>query len=524
VQTATSALVLGDLVAQEDLGLTLLSGGAGALDREVAGAHSIDVEEPTRFLERRWIMLTAGLRLKGSVAAQKSLVRELDEGGISALGIGIGLVFKRVPPALLDVARERSFPVLAVPLDTPFRDIVGFINRSLLSSDLHTYQRLNAIQRHLVDALREERPREVMVERLARMLDAGVLILTADGRVEAASGPVPDHDLADRVEEREFDHEGWHLVTVPIGDTGWLAVASRGRMLAARLARPAAQAAVPLLAATERLGDLARDQERAIRSALLDETLEGSRDLRALAARVASFGIDFTAPARVVAVGAAPGGAAARGGASPARGEGAASGSIAAPVSVAAAARGASVAPGDAARLADALERAAADAGAPHLVTTRGERAVALVQADARPVVAALGDVRAGIGRAVERIADVPRSFSDAQLAVERVQHGQLAYEDFDLATLLLSEVPPEHIRPRVEELLAPLNANPPLLEALVEYFARDMDVNATAEAMHVHPNTLRYRLSRVEKLLGRSLRQPATIAELTLALLAADV
>ena len=47
------------------------------------------------------------------------------------------------------------------------------------------------------------------------------------------------------------------------------------------------------------------------------------------------------------------------------------------------------------------------------------------------------------------------------------------------------------------------------------------MDVNATAEAMHVHPNTLRYRLSRVEKLLGRSLRNPATIAKLSLALLA---
>ena len=72
-----------------------------------------------------------------------------------------------------------------------------------------------------------------------------------------------------------------------------------------------------------------------------------------------------------------------------------------------------------------------------------------------------------------------------------------------------------------MDELLAPLRANPPLLEALVEYFARDMDVNATAEAMHVHPNTLRYRLSRVEKLLGRSLRSPPTIAELSLALLA---
>jgi purine catabolism regulator len=485
VQTATSALVLGDLVAQEDLGLTLLSGGAGALDREIAGAHSIDVEEPTRFLERRWIMLTAGLRLKGSVAAQKALVEELDAGGISALAIGIDLVFKRVPPALLEAARERSFPVLAVPLGTPFRDIVGFINRSLLSSDLHTYQRLNAIQRHLVDALREPHPREVIVERLARMLDAGVLILAADGRVEATSGPVPDDDLARRVQEREFEHDGWHLVTVPIGNSGWLAVASRGRVLATRLARPAAQAAVPLLAATERLGELARDQERAIRSALLDEALEGSRDVRVLAARAASFGLDFAAPARVVVVGEARGSAAGRG----------------------------------LTALADAVERVAADAGAPHLVTTRGDRIAALVQGDPPAIVAALGDVRAGIGRPIEQIADVPRSFRDGLLAAERVQQGHLAYEDFDLATLLLSEVAPEHIRPRVEELLAPLNANPPLLQALVEYFARDMDVNATAEAMHVHPNTLRYRLARVEKLLGRSLRQPATITELTLAL-----
>ena len=456
-------------------------------------------------------MLTAGLRLKGSVAAQKALVRELDEGGMAALGIGIDLVFKRVPRALLDEARERSFPVLAVPLGTPFRDIVGFINRSLLSSDLHTYQRLNAIQRHLVDALQEPRPREVMVERLARMLDAGVLMLGADGRVEAASGPVPDADLAARVEEREFEQDGWHVVSVPIGETGWLAVASRGRVLAARLARPAAQAAVPLLAATERLGDLARDQERAIRSALLDEALEGTRDVRALAARAASFGLDFTAPARVVVVGEARGAAAGAGGAAASGAGGAAAGGVA---GAGGAAAGGVACAGGAAALADAVERAAADAGVAHLVTTRGERAVALLQGTV-----ALPGMRAGIGRPVCEVAGVPRSFRDAQLAVERVTDGQLAYEDFDLATLLLAEVAPEHIRPRVEELLAPLKANPPLLEALVEYFARDMDVNATAEAMHVHPNTLRYRLGRVEKLLGRSLRQPATIAELTLAL-----
>ena len=268
LRAVQTALVLGDLVAQEDLGLTLLSGGAGALDREVAGAHSIDVEEPTRFLERRWVMLTAGMRLKGSVAAQRGLIAELDEGGMSALGIGVDLVFKRVPPALLEEARERAFPVLAVPLGTA------------VPRHRRLHQPLAALQRpaHLPAAERDPAPPRRRAARAApargdgRAPGADARRRRAAPRARRATsrppaGRCPDHDLAARIGEREFEHEGWHVVSVPIGDGGWLAVASRGRALAARLARPAAQAAVPLLAATDRLDDLARDQERAIRSA-----------------------------------------------------------------------------------------------------------------------------------------------------------------------------------------------------------------------------------------------------------------
>ena len=52
-------------------------------------------------------MLTAGMRLKGNVDGPAALIAELDAGGISALGIGVELVFKSVPPALLEEARER---------------------------------------------------------------------------------------------------------------------------------------------------------------------------------------------------------------------------------------------------------------------------------------------------------------------------------------------------------------------------------------------------------------------------------
>ena len=64
------------------------------------------------------------------------------------------------------------------------------------------------------------------------------------------------------------------------------------------------------------------------------------------------------------------------------------------------------------------------------------------------------------------------------------------------------------------------LDAHPQLRETLVAYFEHDLDVPATAAALHLHPNSLRYRLSRLEELLGGSLKHPATIAELHIALM----
>jgi DNA-binding PucR family transcriptional regulator len=44
--------------------------------------------------------------------------------------------------------------------------------------------------------------------------------------------------------------------------------------------------------------------------------------------------------------------------------------------------------------------------------------------------------------------------------------------------------------------------------------------VPRTAAALHLHANSLRYRLGRIEDQLGRSLRDPGTIANLYLAVL----
>jgi PucR family transcriptional regulator, purine catabolism regulatory protein len=477
---------LADLLAEESFGLELLTGGADAAERPVLGAHAVEVDAPTRWLAGDWVMLTTGVRLRGNVDAQRALVPQLTDGGVTALGFGVGLGFKRVPPALVEAADEHGFPVFAVPYETPFREIIHFVDSSLTGSDEHVFRRLTALQRYLVDALRTPQPERAMIDRLAKFLDASVVLLDAEGSPEMVAGKPPPPPLLAQICEQpaglvELHADGWHAVATPVatGAERRLVLASRRTGFLAKLAKPAAEATAPLLAAMARLGDVVRDQEQAVKAALLEEALEpvAARDLPPLAARAAAFGIDFSEPARMLVV-------------------------------------------RDGGR--ELVARLEAER-VPHLVQTRAGDQLALVQGDVcQTLAAAMPGAHIGVGRSITSITDIQHSLRDAELAAAHARNGQIVrFEDFDLGTFMVSEVPPDRLGPKVDEILSVLRANPPVHEALRAYFEHDLDIATTAAALHMHRNSLRYRLARAEQMLGRSLKQPSTVAAVYIALVA---
>jgi purine catabolism regulator len=366
------------------------------------------------------------------------------------------------------------------------------------------------MQLYLMDALGEADPQQAVVERLSGFLDATVVLLSSDGTVVASTGDAPAADIWREVTSRpgtvvEFDVGDEHVLATPVSPggeaAGWLAVTSRRTRTSPRLARQAARSTAPVLAALSRIGGIAREQHRAIRAALLDEMLKPhpARDRGAIAARAASLGIDFATPARVVL--------------------------LCKRRDVAGAGRR-----DDLEAAAEQLTAALAERGAPQLLTRRAGAITALVQADHGDLGAQLGrliervpQLVAGVGRPASDIVTVQESHRDASVAVERLDLSAgrriLDFEDFDLVTLMISEARPERIQPKVDEIMGALS--PALHDALVAYFAHDLDVIGAARAMHVHHNTLRYRLGRVEKTLGRPLKDPGTIAALYIALAA---
>jgi hypothetical protein len=95
-------------------------------------------------------------------------------------------------------------------------------------------------------------------------------------------------------------------------------------------------------------------------------------------------------------------------------------------------------------------------------------------------------------------------------------------YEQVPIAVLLASA--PDAAGVVAQSVLGPVLALPPveadvLLGTLRTWFAEQGATSVAAEKLHVHRNTVRYRLRRVEELTGRSLTQPMGIGELYLAL-----
>lgn len=109
-----------------------------------------------------------------------------------------------------------------------------------------------------------------------------------------------------------------------------------------------------------------------------------------------------------------------------------------------------------------------------------------------------------------------------AELAESQGLRGRIDPADFTLELLLLAATRhAEGIARRVIEPLrnAEAGRSTELMTTLDEFLACGLDRRRTAENLHVHPNTLDYRLKRIRELTNLDLRNPQHVAQVVLAL-----
>jgi hypothetical protein len=132
---------------------------------------------------------------------------------------------------------------------------------------------------------------------------------------------------------------------------------------------------------------------------------------------------------------------------------------------------------------------------------------------------------RVGVSPGFDSLRDTPQALHFARLALAGLpaeEAGVARFDDNPLAMLVVA-APTEATR-LARLVLGPVLDLPALdrrrlVETLEQWFAARGVAADAAQRLFVHPNTVRYRLRRIEELTGRSLTDPAAVADLAAAL-----
>jgi purine catabolism regulator len=494
---------VGAVVASLPVTDAAVAAGAGGMARPVRGARLASSAEHLRRVGAGDLVMTTSATLVGAGEEWQQLAARLDAAQVAGVAVRLD-TGDHLPAEMLDAADRLSLPVITFPAEAALADVTAAVLDALLAAQGQRLERVLDIHQRFTRIVLAGGGAAEITATLHELLGWPVAVVDRDGRAtvvvpsDAGDGLDPATASGIRQPIRAGDQEYGAIVALTEGATldedGVLALERASMAIAVRLAQASAVAEV---------------QER-FAAISLEELIAGhGRGAGDVAERASSFGWDLGRPRAVLLASVDP--------------------------------------PADGSTLQNALGTIAAAAratlGRQAIVWTRSATIAALVapetndSAERRRIAEGLRHeldhrlrtvtVSIGVGRRVDHPSALPRSFMEASRAVDvgRWAKGRHVTEVFDQLGLerLLASTPSSDLAEFVEHAIGPLLEHDRSHGSdLVDTLAVWLETRNMAEAarrIHVHYNTFKNRLERIEAVLGPVVTDPARSLECEVAI-----
>ena len=165
--------------------VTVVAGAAG-LDRRVERANVMEVPDIIAWVKPRELLMTTGYPLRDAPQGLAELVRALDSAGVSALAVKLRRYLDDLPRDMIDAADAAGFPVLLLPDDVSFDDLLTEVVGKVLQGESSLAERNEAIGRALVSVVLQGGGLDELAEALHA--EIGGLSFVHDSRWAGACG------------------------------------------------------------------------------------------------------------------------------------------------------------------------------------------------------------------------------------------------------------------------------------------------------------------------------------------------
>lgn len=513
--SASQTLTLAELLEDDVLAGAQLVAGRAGIGRAISAVNVMTVPDIDRWVRQDEFLLATGFPLPRDDEGQGKLLTDLHRLGLAGIGIKLDRYVPELGPKTIDVAERLGLPLVVIPERIRFDDILTTAFGIIVNRQAAALARAQEIHHSFLENTLSGGGLGQLAQKLSGLLgDASVVITDPQGTVITVAGdeaPLAELHLltSDSIEVLRLGQPDLH--TDERTGKRWASREIRagrlhhGFVIAVEALRPFGEFSIvaleqaAIVAALEVTRDLAVGAvERRFSSNALFELITGSDfEPRELTTLGSGFGWDLERPI-VVLVG---------------RKEGA----------------------GDESRLSKRQSRLADERAIEFWVSAvrsrdraaaaagLGSELIAVIGADkdvlaiARSVQAevaqlAHGEYAVGVSRSYPGPSGIATAYQEARAAL-RLGHrvsgtgAVTAYGELGLFRLL-AQVGDEELHTFADETLGPLmRLSEPertemfhTLETLIEH---NMNMAESARHLHYHYNTLRYRLAKLERLLG---------------------
>ncbi len=146
---------------------TLVAGGHG-LERDVRWAHVIDMPDPAPWVRPGQLLLTTGFSWPKDERAERSQIASLAHAGLAGMALAVPRYLQRFSDVARDEADRLALPLLEIPFEVPFAEITEELHRAILAEQYQVIERAEEIHRELTLAA----VRGLNLQELARTLGA----------------------------------------------------------------------------------------------------------------------------------------------------------------------------------------------------------------------------------------------------------------------------------------------------------------------------------------------------------------
>ena len=531
---------IGELLRLSTLSSAEVLAGRSGLHRVVQRLNVMTVPDILPWVKEHEFLLATGYPLPRSPVELAELVTALDARGLAALGVKLGKYIEALPHEMLRCADQLDFPIIDIPRQVGFDDILSQALTDIVNRQSAVLARAEEIHRVFMQIVLHGGGLPEITEKLSQLIEGAVVVLDNEDRVLAASrleevsaslataGLLADDGrivagvaLVPQTHVQVTRGVRWAVAPVLAGSM------RHGRILAVQGERPLQDdvlialeraATVVALDATKKLAVTA--VERKFRSDFLHELLSGrARNEREVLSRSRSLGWDLERPLIVVVAELEPTPDGERSELEERRLRASLTDAWTATV------RGCD--PG--AAVAGFASELVAIVGVPR-ERDPAEGAVSLAEAIAtRLAQRCRHPLSFGVSRPVATSTELAAAYEQATKALQigRRIHGPGAVTRFDSLGVyrLLSLIDDtEELRSFAYESLGPLLAldrpeRDDLLQTLEALVECNLNVARAARRLYFHYNTLRYRITKLERLLGPFTTNPNLCLQIELAL-----